>query len=247
MNVTRCEQVSPLGTAVKERMNHTMDSSRQQSFFLRSTTAVSLHERFSQVLTDQLTQSMTVTLDPIMLQQMGGGGPQVLLLLKSGQPTPLHLQAGVSSVTRRSVWTRLGWQPVTRRLSIRRPRGFWSFRNKYRWRARFTSRSGEDLRSRLGQRRLQRKRNFQKLTAAPTQLSMYLHGGGAKNHRGQGWNRGTIPTRKQLDTELDDYMSLSKRRLDQELDRYMSMTKSRLDAQLDEYMAMAGDTDLTWD
>ncbi|KAM6995253.1 uncharacterized protein LKV04_007478 [Tautogolabrus adspersus] len=110
-----------------------------------------------------------------------------------------------------------------------------------------TCAGGGDLRSRLGQRRLLRKRKVKKLTAAPTQLRMHLQGGRANNNRGQGWNRGAVPTRKQLDAELDDYMSLSKRRLDQQLDEYMSMTKSRLDAQLDEYMAMAGNTDLTWD
>lgn len=40
---------------------------------------------------------------------------------------------------KRSVWTRLGWQRVTRRPSASAHQGFWSFMNKYRWRARVTS------------------------------------------------------------------------------------------------------------
>lgn len=40
---------------------------------------------------------------------------------------------------RRNVWTRLGWKRFTHRISASKPRGFWSFRNKYRWRSRFTS------------------------------------------------------------------------------------------------------------
>lgn len=51
-----------------------------------------------------------------------------------------------------------------------------------------------------------------------------------------------VPTKKQLDAQLDEYMSLSKSRLDEQLDDYMSMSKSRLDAQLDEYMSMVGQT-----
>lgn len=41
---------------------------------------------------------------------------------------------------RRSIWTRLGWHRVTWRGSAFRTgyKGFWSFRNKYRWRTRFS-------------------------------------------------------------------------------------------------------------
>lgn len=56
-----------------------------------------------------------------------------------------------------------------------------------------------------------------------------------------------VPTKEQLDAQLDEYMSLSKSRLDKELDEYMSLSRSRLDAELDEYMLMAGQMDLHWD
>lgn len=49
-----------------------------------------------------------------------------------------------------------------------------------------------------------------------------------------------MPTKKQLDAQLDEYMSRSRSRLDAQLDEYMSTSKRRLDAQLDEYMLMAG-------
>uniref|UniRef100_UPI0037E75AD9 chromatin target of PRMT1 protein-like n=1 Tax=Semicossyphus pulcher TaxID=241346 RepID=UPI0037E75AD9 len=225
----------------ERRMNRTMESAKPQSFFLRSTTAVSLNERFSQVLMAQLTQSRTVTFDPILLQQRGGGDNSQVVLLKRELPSSVHLQKHASSVRvrprvrrRRSIWSRLGWRQVTRRLSTT-PRGFWSFRNKYRQRGGFTStcRGGGNLCGRLGQCRFLMKRNVQKLTAEQTQLSMDLRRGRATTFRGRGWNRkGAMPTRKQLDDQLDEYMSLSKR---------------RLDAQLDEYMAMAGQTVLTWD
>lgn len=39
----------------------------------------------------------------------------------------------------------------------------------------------------------------------------------------------------------------TKKELDAELDAYMSLSKSRLDAELDEYMAMAGQTEPSWD
>lgn len=65
--------------------------------------------------------------------------------------------------------------------------------------------------------------------------------------RGRGLREVDVPTKKQLDAQLDEYMSMSKSRLDKELDDYMSMSRSRLDAQLDEYMSMVGQTDLHWD
>lgn len=56
-----------------------------------------------------------------------------------------------------------------------------------------------------------------------------------------------VPSREQLDAQLEEYMSQSRSRLDKELDDYMAMSRSRLDAELDEYMSMAGHGDLQWD
>ncbi|CAJ1061279.1 chromatin target of PRMT1 protein-like isoform X2 [Xyrichtys novacula] len=202
---------------------------------------------------------MTMTFDPVLLQHRGhDDAPKMVLLVSRKQLMPLRLQlslkkTGVSLLRMRrkkSVWTRLGWLRPTRRFSSGRARGFWSFMKKYRWKTRFTStyRSEGNLCHRLGQRHYQTKRVIQRLTAGYTQPSMHLQRGGAKTLKRSGWNRTKpIPTRRQLDTELDKYMSLSKRRLDQQLDEYMSKSKSRLDADLDEYMSMAANMDLNWD
>ncbi|XP_072317271.1 uncharacterized protein [Eucyclogobius newberryi] len=56
---------------------------------------------------------------------------------------------------------------------------------------------------------------------------------------GRGLEKKWVPSKKQLDAELDEYMSKTKSRLDEQLDQYMSLSRSRLDAELDEYMAMA--------
>lgn len=64
--------------------------------------------------------------------------------------------------------------------------------------------------------------------------------GGAIPVRGRVFWKNQTPTKKQLDAQLDQYMSLSRSRLDQELEDYMSLSRSRLDAQLEEYMLMAG-------
>ncbi|XP_071324815.1 uncharacterized protein [Trachinotus anak] len=231
------------------RIRKPMDSSKP--LLLRSTSAVSLHERFSQVLVDQVTRSRMVAFDSILpLQRRVSAPPSVVLLVKEpssllGLQAPDMSHTGKRRRRRRSVWERLGWQQVTRRLSTSRPRGFWSFTNKYRWRARVTStrRRRGHLWSRLGQRRLLTRTNIQKLTAGP-HLSLNLPRGGAT-----AWRRGKgdLPTKRQLDAQLDEYMSLSKSRLDKQLDDYMSMSRSRLDAQLDEYMSMAGETALQWD
>lgn len=75
----------------------------------------------------------------------------------------------------------------------------------------------------------------------------HLQKGGANTCRWWGRSKAKIPTKKQLDAQLDKYMSMSKSRLDKQLDDYMSMSKSRLDADLDEYMSMAGQTETIWD
>ncbi|XP_037639633.1 uncharacterized protein LOC119496420 isoform X1 [Sebastes umbrosus] len=200
-----------------------MDSSKPGRFYLRSTSAVSLHERFSQVVADQLTRSRMRTFDPVLLHQRRRHGlPKVVLLVRRGRSSLLHLQTRDSSVgvrqhlRRGSVWTRLGWQRGTRRLPASRPRGFWSFMNKYRRRRSSTPtyRGQGNLHSRLGQRLL-RTRNIQKLTTGRT----HLQRGGATAYR----RKEHVPTKKQLDAQLDEYMSMSRSRLDKELDDYMAM------------------------
>lgn len=71
--------------------------------------------------------------------------------------------------------------------------------------------------------------------------------GRATAYKGCVLNVQAPPTKWQLDKQLDEYMSLSKRRLDDQLDDYMSMSKSRLDADLDEYMSLAGETPFSWE
>ncbi|XP_018534309.1 uncharacterized protein LOC108884726 isoform X2 [Lates calcarifer] len=216
---------------MKQKIRKTMGPSKPDSLFLKSTSAVSLHDRFSQVLLDQFARSRTVTFDPFLPPQRGTSAAQQVFLLVKQEPS---LQGpGVSPRgrlglrRRRSVWTRLGWRQTTCR-----PRGFWSFTNKYRWRARFTStyRRRGPLRSGLGQRRFMRRTNTQELTPGP-HLNLNLPRGGASARRRHVHQRkDVVPTKKQLDEQLDDYMSMS---------------RSRLDAELDEYMSMAGETQ--WD
>ncbi|XP_034409915.1 uncharacterized protein LOC117745589 [Cyclopterus lumpus] len=206
-----------------------MDSSAPGSVYPRSTTTLTLHERFSQVQVDQLARSRTGTFDPVPLQQPKGCGPPQVFM-KRERSSLLHQQTRYLSLEvkqhfrRKSVWTRLGGQQETRLLSTCRPPGFWSFMNKYRRRTSFTStyRGRGNLDSRLGQRRHLRKRNIQKRKGRT-----HLQRGGAGASRGRGFSKDQVPTKEHLDAQLDEYMSMS---------------KSRLDAQLDEYMSMAGQT-----
>ncbi|XP_047455079.1 uncharacterized protein LOC125016569 [Mugil cephalus] len=195
-----------------------MDPSEPGGLHLSGTSEVSLHDRFSRVLQDQLTWSRKVTSDPVLHQRTCDRvGPAGRLQWTRDGPSS-------------SVWMRLGWRTVSRRRSSSGPRGFWSFRNKYRWRAR----------GRPGRQRLQR-------TPLRRRTAGWRLEGGATASRGCGRNKDKAPTKKQLDAQLDKYMSLSKSRLDRELDRYMSMSRRHLDAQLDDYMAMAGQSQLDWD
>ncbi|KAM7382766.1 hypothetical protein PAMP_002483 [Pampus punctatissimus] len=217
-----------------------------ESLFLRSTSTVSLNERFSQVLVNQLTQSRMVTFDPLQLKRVSDPPPGVFLV-KQELPSSLALRALDSvpvkqRLKRRSVWSRLGRQQLTRCH-----RGFWSFRNKYRRRAGLSSTymRRRNLRSRLGRRHLWKRTNILKPTGR--QLHLNLQRGRATTSRGCGLSREKVPTKKQLDAQLDAYMSMSRSRLDEQLDDYMSMSRSRLDAELDEYMSMAGQAPLHWD
>nr|XP_020474423.1 uncharacterized protein LOC109970884 isoform X2 [Monopterus albus] len=214
-----------------------MASSKPCSLYLRSTSAVSLNERFSQILVDQLTQPTMVNLNPI-LQQQGTvfGTPPTVLLVRKKQVShrPMRATGGPGwrcrKRKRRSVWTRLGWRQVTCCCSASRPRGFWSFMNKYRWRPRFTStyRSRRNLQSQLGQHLLQGNTNILTMTAGQ-HLSLHLSKGRVTASRECDLSRDKVPTKMQLDAQLDEYMSMS---------------RSRLDAELDEYMSMAGETQL---
>nr|XP_040020365.1 uncharacterized protein LOC120810135 isoform X1 [Gasterosteus aculeatus aculeatus]XP_040020367.1 uncharacterized protein LOC120810135 isoform X1 [Gasterosteus aculeatus aculeatus] len=210
------------------------DSSETSSFFPRSTSTVSLDERFSQVLVDQRSRSRSVTFDPVMLrQQEGCVPPQTLLLVETQRSRSLRLPRS----RRGNVWTRLGWHQGTSR-----PPGFWSFMNKYRWRTSFAStcRKPGNIHRRLRKRRLVRMTKIHKMIRR-THLQM----GGVISSGRRCMSKGCIPTKQQLDAQLDEYMSMTKSRLDAQLDEYMSMTKSRLDAELDDYMSMTGPTN--WD
>lgn len=83
-------------------------------------------------------------------------------------------------------------------------------------------------------------------SAEKIQHSLGLQRGEITAFKGRGLRERHVPTKRQLDAQLDEYMSMSKSRLDKELDDYMSMSRSRLDAQLDDYMLMAGQMDLPW-
>ncbi|KAF3692488.1 hypothetical protein EXN66_Car008164 [Channa argus] len=103
-----------------------------------------------------------------------------------------------------------------------------------------------NLRTRFCQHGLSKKANSQTL-AAGRHLNLQFPRGGGSASRGRGQSRQDIPTKKQLDAQLDDYMSMSKSRLDEQLEDYMSKSRRRLDAELDDYMLMAGDLQLHWD
>ncbi|XP_047216670.1 uncharacterized protein LOC124865540 [Girardinichthys multiradiatus] len=209
-----------------------MDPSQPGPLYLRSTSTVSLNERFSQVLQSQLTRPnkpIIRTSEPVSLHPRSRLKRVVLPLSQRMKLRPRK--------RRRSVWTRLGGLQLTRHLSYCSLPGFWSFRNKYTLRARrsATYRRRGKLDGCLGQSRLVRTAKLQTQTAGGQRLSQTLQRGGATSLKGR-W----FPTRKQLDAQLDEYMSLSRSRLDKQLEDYMSMSRRRLDEELDEYMMMAG-------
>ncbi|KAM8825950.1 uncharacterized protein ACB058_019403 [Synchiropus picturatus] len=221
---------------------------------LRRTTTVSLHERFTQVLQNQLN--------------VGGGRRPRLHRARS------HLK-------RTGLWTRLGWLKVTQRFC-----GFWSFKNKYGWRAQYKRRGihtrgqhrflktrnlkpqtaggsflsaaagRSDREAGLGPRRVMMTGPMQSLAPVPalSEPELFgLHGsltpswsvpgpqrGGASASRAWIRWKSPVPTKSQLDAELDDYMSMMPARLDAELDEYMSMMPARLDEELAEYMCQSG-------
>lgn len=86
------------------------------------------------------------------------------------------------------------------------------------------------------------------LHAGRSQLRLQRRGCSLRSapRRGRGKKKAGVLSRRQLDAQLDDYMSTTKSRLDKDLDDYMSLSKSRLDAELDEYMSLAGQSDVRW-
>ncbi|XP_029928632.1 chromatin target of PRMT1 protein-like isoform X2 [Myripristis murdjan] len=233
-----------------------MAASTSDTVTLRSTTAVSLHDRFTQMLMLPMARPAVLTFDPSR-RRRSSHNQQLVLLMEDRRSVRAALPAkwGVKRCPgKASVWSRLG--------SLRGPRrfcgvwnfrhfGLWSFRRRYRWGAgtRRYKRSGLTHRNissaqlrlpvlaRLGGRVVARR----SAAALPGTSTRKQPGQRARGGSGGQDSRKEPVTKKELDAQLDDYMSMSKSRLDAELDDYMSMTKSRLDAQLDEYMAMAGD------
>ncbi|KAG7474109.1 hypothetical protein JOB18_002286 [Solea senegalensis] len=198
-----------------------MDSPKP--LILKSRTTVSLHERFTQVLMDQLTPTMTF--NPILL--IKEEPPFGIQAPHFHQRATCHLRKRRRRRRRRSLWT----HDHTSKF-----RGYWSFMSKYRLQGR------GHLRSRLGQHRVLRRRrrsHVHRLTGR--HLNVKLPRGMASTTRGRGLSNDSIPTKRQLDAQLDDYMSVSRRRLDKELDDYMSMSRRRLDKELDEYMCLLED------
>ncbi|XP_035991522.1 uncharacterized protein LOC118562728 isoform X2 [Fundulus heteroclitus] len=218
----------------RHQNQHLMDAPELGSLYLRSSSTVSLNERFSQVLRNQLTRPD----GPIVMSrgtlplQPGSRRRRGLL--------PQRMKLRLGSRRRRSIWTRLGG-PLLSRHRCRFP-GFWSFRRKYSWRARSSApyRRRGNLHLCLGRCRLVRTGNPQTPTAGARRWSHTAPRGGATSVKGRGFLSSVVPTKQQLDAQLDEYMSLSRRRLDQQLEDYMSMSRRRLDEELDEYMLRAG-------
>lgn len=59
------------------------------------------------------------------------------------------------------------------------------------------------------------------------------------NNNNKGIINNAQPIKKDLDMDLDEYMSKSKSHLDADLNAYMAKSKTHLDADLDTYMAQA--------
>ncbi|XP_077431226.1 uncharacterized protein LOC144057483 isoform X2 [Vanacampus margaritifer] len=211
---------------------------------LESSSKLSLHQRFSRVQTmrphvGNVPESLLLLVAPsssVDPQQRWCGvfqaGPARLSLVPVAPPPPQQA----------SVWTRLGGGRV----------GFWTFRNKYGWRGHCRAalrRAGASARP--ARRRPIGWGRFRRVARGRVPRGGVPRGGvprggvppSALPVRGRSLN---TPTKKELDVQLDDYMSKSKSRLDADLDEYMSRSKKRLDADLDEYMALAGQT-LPWD
>ncbi|XP_077384371.1 uncharacterized protein LOC144023000 isoform X2 [Festucalex cinctus] len=194
---------------------------------LKSSSNVSLHQRFSRGQSGQAMRPHVANI------------PESVLLLVRPSPS-VNPQAGPACFSlvpvappppqRGSVWTRLGCRRV----------GFWNFRNKYGWRGRCRA---ARRRARASARLAWRRRPLVRTGSGPfRRVARGQVAASALPVRGRSLK---APSKKELDAQLDDYMSKSKRRLDADLDHYMARSKKRLDADLDEYMALGRYT-LPW-
>ncbi|GAA6090433.1 chromatin target of PRMT1b isoform X2 [Tachysurus ichikawai] len=196
---------------------------------LKSTSSMSLDERFTMMMhsqqvqladiRDTMPQKLTASVENQRLAQQMANRPSVLAALQNKLSVKQHQCKG-------SVKARLG-RPMMRGVlhemsrSWGRPRG-----------------RGVMLRGALSHR-------FTNGSLIQQQHGSYINRGGLTQSRGlrgalRGKGRGsagrsarpdchTLPTREELDAQLDEYMS---------------MTKSQLDAQLDAYMAEVDPEDL---
>ncbi|XP_061552721.1 chromatin target of PRMT1b isoform X1 [Phycodurus eques] len=234
---------------------------------LESSANLSLHQRFSQVRAEQTMRTNMAAAPESVLLLAGSTSSfnlQACSVLQVGAPCASPAVA-TPPTGRASVWTRLGWRQL----------GYWTFRNKYGWRAGCrraafrragahattlhvcavagafqskaagtalcVSRAGSS--GRPARRRPAASATFRKVPPGgtpPGTARLFRRGGPRGRSR-------DVPTKTELDAELDSYMARSKTRLDAELDQYMSRSKSRLDAQLEEYMALAGQPLPWWD
>ncbi|XP_057690889.1 uncharacterized protein LOC130915120 isoform X2 [Corythoichthys intestinalis] len=187
------------------------------------TSNVSLHQRFSQVMIEQMTRPSMMAFPQPQLLFVASPIPFVPQM---GVPCPAPSPA-VRTFGRANVWSRLG----------RERSGYWNFRTKYGWRARCRT---IRLRRAALFRRTARLRRAGGSAARRPDTSGELPDARPEAGRRPWLRRQDVPTKRQLDMQLDRYMSRSKSRLDAQLDDYMARSKKRLDADLDEYMSRAG-------
>ncbi|KAF1371437.1 hypothetical protein PFLUV_G00278340 [Perca fluviatilis] len=141
--LTQVTQIRLSCSVTCSRNRKPMDPSKPEpepaSFYLRSTSTLSLHERFSQVLVEQLNRSQKVTFDPekvtfdpekvtfdpekvtsdpVLLQQRGGGNPKRAVMWR--KKLPRNLPGPVLAQTQGPV---LG---LRRRRRRRRRRAVWT-------------------------------------------------------------------------------------------------------------------------
>lgn len=213
--------------------------------YLERKTTQTLHDRFSEVMMEQLTQSK------ILLKSH-----QRSMVLRLPNIPRSQARSRITSkglIPKACVWARIGWYSPWRR-------GVWNFRNKYCRRVCLSSACWSKLSpsTRVSPTPSARFSPAPCTRFRPTQSSRFV----VKSRfiltpkQKPVWSRlgrasvafvrhkcvpeKAPPTKKQLDLELDQYMSKTKSHLNQQLEDYMSLSRRRLDAELDQYMAMAG-------
>ncbi|XP_052002341.1 chromatin target of PRMT1b [Xyrauchen texanus] len=223
------------------KMNPSLDP--QKMFILDSTSTVSLHDRFTSLLKHQQEGLMDIT--ALVNQQTTASlKNQRLVVEMANRPSVLAALHNTSKInnplSKMNVRARLG-QPMGRG-------GMMSFRGQMRGRGStrgglikgIYSRRGisslQDAMSTLGVQRGwgQQQRGGYMHCAAP----MGIRGGRAirktgnsyvtsvsGTYSGCNWTKSysqPVPSREQLDKQLDEYMSMTKSHLDAELDAYMA-------------------------